>query len=235
MLVAICDDDPVFRSEISRMITEHLKKHRVGVKIVEFEDGDSLLGSGDVFDMVLIDYLMPGTDGLETAKKMRARRYVCSIIFVTSYPQFILDSFEVQPFRFFIKPVDVNKLEAALNSYLEQQRQLNPIVILDEGKRHTIKTEDIIYLEADGRNSIIRTKDKSYQCSKNLSMLQKMLPMFCFYRVHKSYIINMYCIFTIRKNEIGLINGEKAMISRSNLAGFKRAYAEFVKNIELME
>lgn len=233
MLVAICDDDPIFRSELKALIVEYKREKRIAVDIYEFETGTDLLASSDIFDVIFIDYQMPGLDGLETAKILRKKNYICSIIFITSYPQFILDSFEVQPFRFFVKPIENKKIISAIDSYLLQQKLLNPILIIEDGTQYTIKAEDIIYLEANGKNCLIRTKEHTYKSSKTLNRIEELLPMHCFYRIHKSYIVNMYCIVSIRKNEVLLINGEKAIISRTIMTKFKKAYANFVKNFYL--
>ena len=126
---------------------------------------------------------MPGIDGLETAKLLRQKNCICSIIFTTSFPQFMIDSFEVQPFRFFIKPVENEKIIKALDDYIRQQKLLNPIVIFCYGEQITIPSEKIIYVEGKGKYSIIRTIDNSYTSSKTLSQIQMLLPNYCFYRI----------------------------------------------------
>lgn len=229
MLVAICDDDPLFRSELKKILVNYKQEKRLAIDIYEFDNGKKLLDSTDYFDIVFIDYQMPGIDGLETAKLLRTRKFICSIIFITSYPQFILDSFEVEPFRFIIKPEIEEKVKSALDSYIKQKKLLNPIIIFDEGVQYTICTEDIIYLEATGKKCIIRTNDRTYRSSKTLSQIEKVLPYHCFYRIHKSFIINMYCISEIQNKEVKLVNGEKAVISRPLLTKFKNAYANFVE------
>lgn len=233
MLVAICDDDPVFRSELKRIIVNYKREKRLNVDIYEFETGEKLLCSTEIFDIIFIDFQMPGLDGLETAKVLRKRKFICCIIFITNYPQFVLDSFEVQPFRFFVKPITENKVISSLDSYLAQKKLLNPIIVIDEGVQYTINSEDIIYLEASGKNCIVRTNQRTFRSSKTLSKIENVLPLHCFYRIHKSYIINMYCISEICKNEVTLINGEKATISRPILSKFKKSYANFVKNYYL--
>jgi DNA-binding LytR/AlgR family response regulator len=60
-----------------------------------------------------------------------------------------------------------------------------------------------------------------------------LLPKYCFYRVHKSYAVNLYCIQKIVNNEIVLLNGEKVSISRNNLGKFKITYKKFIKDYYL--
>ena len=230
MQIAICDDEKEFRDELKARIIEYRTQKLIATDIYEFNDGQSLLKSNQVFDIIFIDYQMPGLDGLETAKILREKNFICSIIFITNYPSFVFKSFEVQPFRFFKKPLDKDELYSAMDSYLRQQKLLNPIMIVEDGERKIIQTEEIIYIEGHGKGSVIRTKQGTINCSKNLSTVYDLLPMHCFYRIHKSYIVNMYCIISYNRLETQLINGEKTPISRTKSAEFKESYKKFVKN-----
>lgn len=228
--VAICDDEKSFRDELKSVLIEYKMAKRIQIDIYEFENGDSLLNSNIVFDVLFIDFQMPGFNGLETAKRLRLKNCICSIIFITSFPQFVFDSFEVQPFRFFVKPLDANKVELAMDSYLKQQKLLNPIIVIQDGEQKTINSENIIYLEGNGKYCLIRTTEDIMKSSKTIFKVHELLPPHCFYRIHKSYVVNMYCISSIVGNEVIFINGEKARIGRNHLAEFKRVYMEFVKN-----
>ena len=230
MQIAICDDEEHFRNGLHKMLLGYKKQKRIALDIYEFEDGRSLLESETVFDMIFLDYKLPDIDGMETAKQLRTRNAACCIIFVTQFPQFVYDAFEVQPFRFFVKPMPQEKLFSALDTYLENNRHLNPIVIINEGQQITIDAKNIVYLEGDGKYCLVRTSDNTYRSSKTLSQVQALLPSHCFYRIHKSYVVNMYYISSIQGTELNLINGEKASIGRTRLADFRKSYMDFVKN-----
>lgn len=230
MQIAICDDESLFRTELKNKLLDYKSEKRIAVDITEFENGNQLLSSDLIFDMIFIDYQMPGIDGLETSKILRKKKCTCSIVFVTNYPRFMIDSFEVQPFRFLIKPIDPSILTRALDDYIKQQRLLNPIIIVELGERITINSESIIYLEGDGKYCLIRTNEHTFKSTKTISQIQMLLPNHCFYRIHKSYLVNMYCIVSLSGNEVLLINGEKAIVARSHISDFKKAYRNFVKN-----
>ena len=230
MKIAICDDDGLFRQTLKDNVIGYCQEKRIAADVYEFDAPDTLLADKAVFDVVFMDYQFESQDGLEAAKMMRARNFTGSIIFVTAFPQFVYDSFEVQPFRFFVKPLQEEKLRAAMDQYLRQHKLLNHIVIIQDGEQFTIDAADILYLEGDGKYCLIRTANNTYRSSKTLSQVQILLPQHCFYRIHKSYVVNMYSISCIQGRELLLVNGEKAVIARSHLKDFKKSYMDFVKN-----
>lgn len=230
MEVAICDDEKIFRDKIKQMLIKYKTEKRICIDIYEFECGEDLLASNLIFDVVFMDYQMAGMNGLDAARALRNRNSICSIIFVTAYPEFILESFEVQPFRFMVKPLSEEKIYEALDNYIKQQKLLYPLVIIDNGEQKSIKAQDIIYLEGDGKYCLVRTNTETVHSSKTLAQVASLLPTHCFYRIHKSYVINMYFISSVNGNTVTFTNGELATIGRNHISEFKRVYMNFVKN-----
>ena len=230
MRIAICDDEAVFRKELKQHLCNYGKQNLIQTDILEFSNGADLLSSGDVFDIVFLDYQMPGLDGMETARSLRAGNALCYIIFVTNYPSFVLESFEVSTFRFYQKPISAQQVEATLTAILQKQQMLAPILVCDqENGLRTIPFRNIVYVEGNGKNSIIRTTADTAHSSKTISTILKLLPKHCFLRIHKSYIVNLYYIETIKGQTIYFTNGEHAIIGRSHITEFKNRYSEFVK------
>lgn len=230
MTVAICDDEEVFRNELKEFLLQYKKERRIHLDIIEFSDGHSLLDYNQGFDIVFLDYQMPGLDGMETARSLRAKKNICSIIFITNYPEFMIESFEVNTYRFFIKPIDTIKLSYDIDNFIKEKKMFSPIIINTDGEQLIISSEDIIYLEGAGKYCCIRTNYDIIRSSKTLSGVYKLLPQHCFYRTHKSYAINLYCVTAIKDNFVVLNNGEKAKISRNNMTDFKKTYRNFIKN-----
>lgn len=150
--------------------------------IREFENGKSLLKDDSVFDIVFLDYQMDDIDGLETAKMMRKNNEKCAIVFITGYPTFIREVFEVDALRFLDKPVSKLKLFECLDSFIKMQKSRFTISVNVDNETIRIETDSILYIEADGKYSIIRTNDKFYHSSKTLNEIYNMLPTYCFYR-----------------------------------------------------
>lgn len=230
MQIAICDDEIIFREDLKSVLIEYKKEKRIHIDVFEYESGEDLLASKKIFDIVFMDYQMLGMDGLEISRKLHSKNPICSIIFVTAYPEFILDSFEVQPFRFMVKPLNNEKVHEALESYIKQQKLLYPLVVVENGEQKTVNAQDIIYLEGDGKYCIIRTNKETIHSSKTISQVYNLLPEYCFYRTHKTYVINMYCVSSLKDNIITMNNGEIAKVGRNHIAKFKKTYLKFIKN-----
>ena len=86
MLVAICDDDMFFREELRSILFLYKAERRLHIDVYLYNSGESLLADKKAFDMVFLDYQMPGMDGMDVARELRKRNCTCSIVFVTSYP-----------------------------------------------------------------------------------------------------------------------------------------------------
>lgn len=230
MIAAICDDDPLFRKEVKEFLIRYKTKRRAHIDILEFQDGQALLNYSRSYDMVFLDYDMPKMNGLAVAKELRRRKSICCIVFLTSYPEHAIEAYEVTTYRYLVKPMDAVKMEKCLDDYIAERKMQAPVIINMEGEQFTVNSDDIIYLEGAGKFCNVYTADKVFRSSKTLSAVHETLPQHCFFRTHKSYVVNMYCISSIKNFCIMLNNGERAMISRSRLTPFKTAYKEFVKN-----
>lgn len=231
MQIAICDDEPIFRTQIHDLLIEYKTERRIQIDIYEFEYGKDFLACELAFDMVFLDYQMLDLDGLETAKQLRLNNSLCHIVFVTSYSDlFIKEAFEVNTYRFFDKPVRPEQIFDTLDSYIRQQKELAPIVICDADGQKTIATKDILFIEGNGKYCIIHTVSGTIQCSKTVAGVLALLPQYCFFRTHKSFVVNMYFVSKIQNDTILMINGEAAFLSRKYTTSFKKSYMYFVKN-----
>lgn len=233
MRIAICDDEYLFRDELKKMIFHYKAERRLHMDVYTYESGEALLADARSFDMIFLDYQMPGLDGMEVARQLRRRNHMCSIVFVTAYPSFVFESFEVQPYRFFVKPVSQNDIDSLLTGFITQEQKLAPLIVINEGEQKVVRAKDVLYLEGAGKYCTVRTALQTYSSSKTLSQVHDLLPQYCFYRSHKSYVVNLYSVQSMENGEITLTNGEIVQIGRSKLAEFKRIYKQFIKEYYL--
>ena len=113
--VAICDDDVATTGNLETMLQEIAKRNFVQTEMEVFWDGKKLIKAienGTYFDIVFLDIEMGQEDGITVARRIRETDKSVLIVYVTSHESYIQESFEVRPFRFLVKPVGEERLEA---------------------------------------------------------------------------------------------------------------------------
>jgi len=229
MQIAVCDDEQLFVDSLKDAVYAYSNMYRLEIAVDKFYCGEDLLDSVTDYDIVFLDYKMGGIDGLETAKALRDKNSKCTIIFLTSYPQFVYESFKVAPFRFFKKPLDVQELHEALDDYFTQFGNNYPFIIMVNGEKRCIQTNDVVYLEADNKKCYVNLVNERLHCASTMAQVSKLLPNSIFYKVHRAFIVNFNYIDRYVKEKIYLKNGHYVFSSRMYLSSFRKAFKQFVK------
>lgn len=229
MRIAVCDDEKFMRKEIISNLGCFSIENGIDILIDEFACGEDLLFSKISYDLVFIDYQMTGLNGMETARKLKDKNIKAAMIFLTSFSEFVYDSFEVSAFRFLTKPIDKTKFNKALTDYIKTVDTFVGVIINAENKIMNINSGDILYIEGANKQSIVCTTEKSFICQNNMTDIENQLPRDCFFRTHRSYIVNFRHVKEFDEKIIKLFNGEVALLSRSNLVKFKMHYIKYMK------
>lgn len=230
MLIAICDDELIFCEQLKKEIYNYSSSRNLNIVVEIFLKGNDLIKSNKNYDLIFLDYNMPEINGLETAQLLRQNNRSYKIVFLTSYTEIVYESFKYDTFRFLTKPVNKEKLYETLDSYRKKIDLYYPISINVDGDNRKINTKDILYIEADGRNCVIRLLNESFYCNKTLSKILSLLPSDSFFKTHRSYIVNFLYIDKYDKKSIYFTNGEIAKISRDTFSDFKSALNQFLNN-----
>ena len=106
---AICDDDPVFLDSLTALLEETLREDSVPFGLDTYTDTAPLFQAveqeGKQYHVLLLDILMEKETGIALARRLRDAGTRSSIIFITSTPEFALESFDVNPIHYLLKPV----------------------------------------------------------------------------------------------------------------------------------
>lgn len=230
--IAVCDDDRYSREDVKTHLLDYSMQNDLEYTLDEYESGESLLGSGKKYDLYFMDYQFEknSKDGIMTAGELREQNDDATIIFLSSYPEAVFDSFEVGAFRFLVKPVDDKKFTEALDKFCEYVLSDSMIRLHEVGKNRSVNKHDILFIEGYGKKSILHfaDRDKDFECNKTLSALEKMIDDESFYRCQKSYVINMAHVSGYNHSAITLDNGSVVLISRKKYKEFIEKYGEFI-------
>lgn len=121
--IAICEDDPHIAEQNKAAACRALdQKGRVQGRDYDvdmFHTATPLIErlseAPDAYQLLLLDIQLDGDNGVELARFLREHRVNASIIYITDHPGFALDSFPTYPLEYLLKPVDEERLSAALD------------------------------------------------------------------------------------------------------------------------
>lgn len=234
MRIAICEDEKAVAEKLAKRVDEFMKTEDIEYSVDVFLFGGDFLKSTVGYDLLFLDCELHDMNGLELARKMRSRGMDTAIIFVTAYDAYVYDSFEVNAFRYILKSEDEeDAIIKALQSFLGTRQKDRYINVPIARKDNIVKLDDIIYIESDGKYSIVRLIDNCYyKSTKSISYYEEIINQMPnnFYRTHRRFIVNMKYIKSVEKNLIIFRNGENAEISRRNISDFNSRYTSYLKN-----
>ena len=146
----------------------------------------------------------------------------------------VFNSFDVQPFHFLVKPVSDDKLKTVLdNARNELSRCRNNskdnhnYINIQSGTSHIrVNLSMLIYAEVYDRKTILHMKKENIEYYGQLSALEKLVGE-DFFRIHRSYLVNMRFVQRYDRKTVRMINGDKLSLSRRLYDDFLRAYMEY--------
>ncbi len=232
--IAICDDLKILREELKEQLLIYGKKRNLEYCIYEYENGTKMLEDNKEYDLAFLDYQYENdksNNGITIATKLREVQKNVTIIFLSSYPAVVFDSFTVGTFRFLVKPIQVNKFQKAMDDFLKTLDQENILSIKVEGVNRSLHTKEISYIEGFGKYCIIHMlseREKEIECHETLAVIEERLPKDIFYRCHKSYVVNLSHIDSYNRTSIFILSGEEVFISRTKYKEFTEIYMNYL-------
>lgn len=233
MKIAICEDEKFTIDLLSSYITEYMSDKAITNQISSFMTAAEFFDSAEDFDLVLLDYNLPDGTGMEIAKRIRLTNQRTVILFITAYSEYVFESFEVNTFRYLLKPVKKESLFKALDDFINSFEQYMRIEVPLHSETVFVSLPEIMYIESNGRYTTVRCNSNSYMSTKALSAFDAEINSFRFFRTHRTFLVNMKYIAEIDGHIITLTNGEKIEISRRNLATFNKCYMNFLKYADM--
>ena len=170
-------------------------------------------------DLIFIDIQMPGLTGLQFVSTLQNKPFV---IFITAYKQYALESYDLSVVDYLVKPVALDRFIKACNKAKElyelKSLKQQPIAINTKDfffvnvdySQVKIMFSDIIWVEGvrDYIKIYLRSENKPLLIRSSLKAIEHELPSSKFLRIHKSYLVAVESITSIRKNSVFIKNME---------------------------
>lgn len=224
LICIVIDDEPLGRAVIETFVKEipYLEL------VASFEDPVEALAylHNNAVDIVFSDIQMPKISGMEL---LRSLVYPPVVIFITAHRDFALDGFEAGVTDYLVKPVRFDRFLKAVNrakekislsqvATIHQQIHTDRIFIKSEGKLVKILFDEILYIEAQGDYLKIIIPSGTFTTQVTLKAMEEILNLPNFFRVQRSFILNLEAVRSINGNTVELTNGKSISIALNKKA-----------------
>lgn len=214
----IVDDEPIAREGLETLVSR-IPRLKLDATFESAESASAYLQDNTV-DLIFLDIEMPEINGLEFAKTIPEKTLV---IFTTAYSEYAIDSYEVDAVDYLVKPIEPRRFQKAVDKavlYLslldnaedEGVESENEFIFVKSERRYfKVYYKDILYVEGLKNYVVIHTEKKKIVTKIYLSTIFDLLPAKIFFRINKSYIVNLNRIDSFDNNDVFIDDYEIAI------------------------
>lgn len=225
---AVIDDEPIARNILEDFISQDEKLLLQG-SYKNAKEALKVITTQPV-ELVFLDINMPGLTGFQFLKSMTNPP---AVIFTTAYREHAMEGFDTNAIDYLLKPIAIERFLLSVNKAWKFLRPASTettdalsvkenddfFFVKADGGLVKIFFEEILFIEALKEYVKIVTKDKSTITYHTISGLEEKLPAEKFYRIHRSYIVNIKAITSIEGFTVK-INKHELPISRNERDAF---------------
>jgi two-component system LytT family response regulator len=242
--VLVADDEPLARRGVRQLLAPHSEMTVVG----ESRNGPETLRALDALapDLLFLDVQMPEMDGFQVLRA-RGARQMAAVVFVTAHDRFAVRAFEAHALDYLVKPLNVERFEAALQRVRERLLMMDAVdraarltALLSAERAHreksgverlvvstaagdvVIPVAEIDWIGADDYYACLHVGAKDHLLRETLTSLEARLDARRFARVHRSAIVQLDRVRELRTTlyggEVVLWNGSCVPVSRRKRA-----------------
>ncbi len=227
---ALVDDSLPDANMVRGILNRWAQARQVRVHAEHFSSAERFLFAYEedpAWDMLFLDIEMGQMDGVSLAKRIRAHNATVQIAFITGFPDFIAEGYEVAALHYLMKPVQEQKLFAVLDRAWAALRKTERVLMLPTADAVArIPLSQVMYVEAFAHTVTVVTPTQSIQGKISISEMEKRLGE-GFVRVHRSYLVGLKHIARLAKTEVILDDGTALPLARSAADAVHKAFISY--------
>ena len=232
--IAFCDDDSAVLSDLHELLALYRAEKNKEIDDYTFHSPLDLIAEierGTRFDILFLDVLMPGQNGIDAATEIRNYDKNAKIIFLTSSSEFAVQSYTANAFYYQLKPICAESFTRLMDGVLSQceKEQASSLILHCKTGITRIKPAQLEYCEVIHRTLFIHlTSGKVLECIGSLDELAKQrVPYGSFLRPHRSYLVNLEYIQNLSYRAITMSCLAEIPIPRGKYNEIKNAFLEY--------
>ncbi len=228
MKIAICDDDLQELDRISSFIDTYKRERKVPLAYKTFQSATELIShvsSGD-YSILLLDILMPGINGMQAAHEIRAFDAGIKIVFLTSSPEFAVESYAVKAYDYILKPASKDKVFSMLDAVIaEEQIPMEGLTVKTQSGMARILFSRLAFVEIMSKKLYFHLADGVLEVASSMAAFEEeLLARSEFIKVHRSYIVNLWQVRELGPKELITNTGKTVPVSRLLYKKVREAY-----------
>lgn len=232
--VAFCDDDLSALNEVRVLLDRYCADRNQEIVFMSFHSSLELLREiekGMRPDILLLDVIMPGENGISVAKRIRQYDNNVKIIFLTSSAEYAVESYTVGAYFYQLKPICEENFFKLMDAVISECAKVlqSSLVLQNKNSITRIYLEELEYCEVIGRNILFYMENgEILQGSGSLDELSDKLALHDnFMRPHRSFLVNMEYIQNISYKAIIMDNLAHIPIPHGRCSEIKNKYLEY--------
>ena len=237
--IAFCDDDMEVLHQMNELLDRYRVERNEDITYAAFQSPFELLTEiekGIRPDILFLDVVMPGQNGMDVAKEIRQYDTNMKIIFLTSSPEFAVESYSVGAYFYQLKPIWEESFFRLMDAVLAEceKKKKNRLILRSKDGITRIDLQQLEYCEVLGRKLLFHLENgEVLESAGSLDDLAGQLMQYSnFFRPHRSFLVNMEYIQNISSRSIKMVNDAEIPIPHGKCSEIKNTYMEYAFNGE---
>ena len=231
--LAVCDDDREELTRVSALLSQYQASRGTILSFDLFRSAMDLLESmrHTAYDAVLLDILMPGPSGMEAAREIRAAALDPKIVFLTSSPEYAVESYAVEAYSYLLKPASADNLFPVLDKLFHAIQKQDALLTLRRPSGVTrLAFSSIVAVEVRNKHLMFYLEDGSeLEIPGALSEYEgALLSRPEFIKVHRAFVVNMDGVQSLGSRELTTFDHRTIPISRLLQSQVRTAYLDYL-------
>ncbi len=192
--IAIVEDEQSSFERLSTFLECYKLENSLEISITRFETADAFLFDyQQKYQIIFMDIAMPGTNGMEAARKLRKIDQTTLLVFVTTISNMACKGYEVDAIDYIVKPVEYPSFKIKMNRIITKIPQVKKktIEIKTEDGFSYVQSIDIKYIEVKDHTLLFHTTKGDYKSYGSLKNFAASLADYDFYLCNNCYLVNM--------------------------------------------
>lgn len=237
--VALCDDETACHDTTKRLFADYRRKPSpVSFTLSCFSSGKDLLSyidENETFDIYILDIIMPDINGIQLGTALRKRNDSGLIIYLTSSPDFAVESYNTDALHYLLKPINSSQFFQCIDkavSRLNHRSLTETISIKTPGSTQIVAIRNILYAERVNRHIRYYLNDSTVIDSVTFNdtfqnAVSRLTACPGFLIVGSSFVVNLHYVTEVTRSDMLLTGNYLVHIPRRSYDTVKATWADY--------